>query len=700
MSDEPKLIDAGNPVVMHWAVDNPHTLAFGYDWTPPAPDKIAEVAAAHIHALNEILEPGAAIVPTRRDSSLPLRLAAHNLRQAIWVEVEHELVEACALKVMTLSVGTVPTEPEVEWALQMALGVLWRRGPDDVPQTYYDATMQLADALGMGGRHAMAAAVYEAAVDAADWLAESAALCGAKAAAEAGSALVAAGEFARGHAMLEKALEMLEIGMRDGDQSAFVLARAQFQGKLAKATQGTNAGIEVLQQAIQEVRDLHDVSDRGKRVLSKLLVQFARRTIHTDRHSSATAYAREAIELERELSGTDEPPTALHLLLAHRAYRAALGDPSEYEAMDASLRELRDEGAPVTPPPRPLRDREALDAHLKDVLIEDGVPLAAHLGHENAAAVLQLEEPLHRFQAAADEEKGKFAGFAEEFFLDMLNADAQIVRWRARELGMQDAPDRWRPGQAVPADALRRSVEGQGPSVAREHLVEFYTCVSALGHLARLVCAAEGSFGGEPIYVRGLPRREVEVLRNWVKQGECEERHYIALHRPSAHAEPPQGKRDGVPPQYVVDILCEWVLNGTSPGQPGAPNASEATYDSLPPDSHLDFSIATIRSARNPVLPQYLWVATAFAWLVGAARHSQPDVRRCGMPSPWGGLTAYIRDESIDDYPRCGAFYMTDDGAHTCGRPICQQNQTRMNNLPVEEPDLAAALARRLQRHD
>ena len=162
----------------------------------------------------------------------------------------------------------------------------------------------------------------------------------------------------------------------------------------------------------------------------------------------------------------------------------------------------------------------------------------------------------------------------------------------------------------------------------------------------------------------GFRLRDVDTLRTVVSRGERVARYWIDAGPPGR----PEGTYNYSMPDE--DFYCE-----------------------LPPDEEVDLCVTTdaLRQVGTHEHDYYVW--EAFCQLVDEARSAKPRLRRCRVPRPWTQHVDHELGEVAEDAPQCGTFYITDKDAHTCGRPVCKQNYTKLQNLEMEKKDRTRDIA-------
>ena len=245
------------------------------------------------------------------------------------------------------------------------------------------------------------------------------------------------------------------------------------------------------------------------------------------------------------------------------------------------------------------------------------------------------------------ESPGREALVKEHRLLAILRADPEIVAWRAREL---------RAEYAEGLEEMTRGLTLGFPSqvVALGERAEFYESVLVVQRIAAQVGEGPGQGGtGDELRFRDFTVSDVALLGKVLARGETCEGHVVEGSTPDGggwlnFADPDGECYHPLPPAHRVDLCI-----------------------SSPPWGMCDF-------------PPERWIEESISLLVGCACRDQPRLRRCQMPQGSTDHLDFRLGVREEDVATCGSYYIPARSASTCGRPICQQNHTRLDNLEQE----------------
>lgn len=286
--------------------------------------------------------------------------------------------------------------------------------------------------------------------------------------------------------------------------------------------------------------------------------------------------------------------------------------------------------------------REAKEL-LTKTLAEEGVEAAGISGHDDARKVLDLGWAWHE-----DYSESPPISAQEQRLLGLLNADPELVEQMRAEaeakVGLSEVPIVL--GCSTPAHWIVRDHE--------EERVRFYGCVLTLQRVADAICP-----GGEAstqdatgaIRFRDFALGEVEQLRQVASRGERLARFWIMA--------------GGL---------------GETEGYFNYNNPDGDCYCPQPCDERVDLLIDTREVAEWEASTYDVRIAGTLRLLLQIAKTGNPCLRKCRVPSGIAAHWDYLLEEREADAPECGTFYLAERGGSTCGRAVCKQNYTLLQN--------------------
>ncbi len=277
---------------------------------------------------------------------------------------------------------------------------------------------------------------------------------------------------------------------------------------------------------------------------------------------------------------------------------------------------------------------------------EIGVMAAAGLGEEGAAAVVEL-----MIADGVGEEALRTLTEPEARLLGMLNADSEEVIQMIAEF------------EAAMATA---TLGGESVSsiwallIADQHtkpFIEFYRSVLTLRRMGEIICAEDyvSSPDGELRFC-DFEFADATALRKLVYEWDYFEREDIIWRSPGEE-----------------DAWCTL-------------DPDSVDYVELSPDEPVQLCVSRIAPLIRPMrMPIARRIWEAFDVLVRAARSDKRPLHKCTMPRGFKAHLAYLSGETSEDAPKCGTFYISPRSAKSCGRAVCQQNYTLLQEHGLDE---------------
>jgi len=619
------VIDLENPVVRRWELAERlrRGLQTPTDEQPEAP----EIAKDSVMELNESLARGdTAGGPYWRT----VELAACNFSRARELKRAKTLTRECAetlLKVAAEGLLAVPWRHRRPATVLMPIcQALDLFEPNELVASSYEMSMWAASTLEKtGGSASEITECYERAARAAQHLPnitnDERAVRRVDALAGAGRGAFALGNYERAKAHIEEALAIWPDQQSVTDPY-WQISRPRLLGTLSRI--------------LEELRDIDGALPRQREAVSLLEL------LPTENSESELALATAIHALGRLLLRAQPPQDAIaHLEEAYNKIRQLpddLGlrrDIALTEVSGDLLEAYRAAGL----------KREATEL-LGQTLEEQGVMAAAALGEDTAGAVVAL-----MIADGIGEEDLRTLTEPEARLLGMLNADSEKIAQMIDEFE----------AAMVTATVDDESVSSIWAAlIADQHIkpfIEFYRCVLTLQRIADLIC--EGKYScteQDELRFPGFEFDEAALLRKTVAEWDYFEREDIIWRSP--------GEEDT---WHTLD-----------------PNSVE--YVELSPGEPVQLCVSKIAPLIRPQrIPSIRNIWEAFDVLVRAARSDKPLLYKCTMPRGYETHIAYLSGEKSEDAPKCGTFYIPRRSAKTCGRAVCQQNYTRLDQHGLDE---------------
>ena len=515
-------------------------------------------------------------------------------------------------------------------------------------------------------RHLEAVRQYEEAATLAAEVAERdahlGARCHAAALMGAGMAFVLVEDYASGVERLEEALSVLSPSASDESRVTDEL-RAGILNGLADALAGMgrhDAAVGRRNDALGLLEALPRRSPRMEEALMETLICLGRDLATNGKHRECQPYLARAIEMLRALDSVE----SLDRLMWESSAYTQLGTAYRATSSWSRLKELQ---------------RRAL---------AEGQTLAASFtAHEGAEAYYHLEGAYGRvdsFESLYEDTREEETDPAEARLLAICRADPDSV---GREIEMIDQ-------HLARGDEEGLSAEWWTELVRSSY---YWRRVLVLQRMAAILCSYRQSGEGDgavlvewaerddslykypegEVRLPGFPLEDVDILRQVVVGGEV-------LLRTRVEA----GPLGDASRHYHRDS------NG---GYWDTDRSLDEDVE-LPPDEEVALCLVPYRELPPDVPQGWCLIWDVLTQLQHFAYWDEPRLRRCMMLD---GFEAYLdcclegREEEAEI---CARYYIAQKDTATCGRAVCVQNYTRLDNLQAELEERARKRARRLWR--